>query len=178
MEAELILYVVPVGPLGVAIDAFFSEVAMRPTKAQLYPPHCTLTGFFHDGADAISRYVTAAARVARPVRVDILQLRTGAWIGLELRSPDLEQLTRDFAACVASVESRRDAIRVKDWLHLSLAYGHDETDGHDLAQLATKLVDPAAEVTWELRLYERRGGEWIIHGSWPLPRQEPSQTRR
>jgi 2'-5' RNA ligase len=171
MEAELILYTVPTGPLARAIDAFFAEVATRPTRAQDYPPHCTLTGFFHDDAEAIGRYVAAAERVARPVRVDV-QLRTSTeWIGLEVQSSDLRQLARDFAAAAAPIASRRDPIRLKDWLHVSLAYGHDADATDGLANLATKLVDPAAEVDWVLRLYECRNGDWITHGSWPLPPQ-------
>jgi hypothetical protein len=171
MAAELILYTVPTGPLAEAIDAFFAEVATRPTKAQAFPPHCTLTGFFHDDAEAIRRYVAAAERVARPICVDVELRATTEWIGLELRSPALQQVTLDFADAVASVETRRDAIRPKDWLHLSLAYGHDDGETSHLTHLATKLVDPAADVDWELRLYERRNGDWITHGSWSLPRQ-------
>ena len=178
MEAELIVYAVPVGPLAEAIDAFFAEVASRPSRAQDYPPHCTLTGFFHDDADAIGTYVEAARGVARPVNVDIRLRTTTEWIGLEVQSPDLQQLTRDFAARVGPIASRRDPIRPKDWLHVSLAYGHDADDSDDLAELATRIVDPSADVDWELRLYERRNGEWIIHGSWPLPRQAASHTRR
>jgi ubiquitin-associated SH3 domain-containing protein len=169
MEAELILYAVPTGSLAQAIAAFFDELAERPTTAQRFPPHCTLTGFFHDDADAIGQYVDAAQGVVRPVRVDVALRTTPEWIGLEVQSPDLLALARDFAAAAAPIESRRDQIRLKDWLHVSLAYGHDADATDELANLATKLVDPAADVGWALRVYERRERDWIVRGSWPLP---------
>jgi len=34
--------------------------------------------------------------------------------------------------------------------------------------LASELVDPSADVEWELRLYSREGRFWTVHGSWPL----------
>ena len=175
MAAELIVYAVPVGPLADAIDLFFGEVALRPTRAQEYPPHCTLTGFFHDEVNAIASYAEAAASVVRPVSVDV-RLQTTEWIGLEVRSLDLQQLARDFAARVASIATRREPIRLKEWLHVSLAYGHDAADGDELTALASALVDPTADADWDLRLYERRDSHWIVHGSWALPRRAAAET--
>lgn len=168
--AELIVYATPNGPLAEAVDRYSTKLAARPTTAQQFPPHCTLTGFFHDRRDAIARYVDAARQVVRPVAVDVVALHSGdEWIGLELASPELQRLTADFAALVADAGTRTDEIRPKDWLHLSLAYGHAAADTAELAALATDLVDPAAPAGWDLRVYERRDGEWIAHGSWPLP---------
>jgi hypothetical protein len=173
-EAELILYAVPTGPLAEAIGAFFDELAERPTTAQRFPPHCTLTGFFHDDADAVGQYVDAAQSVVRPVGVGVALRTTPEWIGLEVQSPDLLELARDFAAAAGPIESRRDPIRLKDWLHVSLAYGHEANAADELTTLAMKLVDPAADVGWDLRVYERLERAWIVRGSWPLPvRDEP-----
>ena len=59
---ELILYATPTGPLADACAAYFG--AVEPTTAQTYPPHVTLTGFFHrrDAAGVIE----AAARISNP----------------------------------------------------------------------------------------------------------------
>jgi alpha-D-ribose 1-methylphosphonate 5-triphosphate diphosphatase len=44
---ELILYATPTRPLADQCNTFFEAAAdLGPTSAQLYPPHCTLTGFF------------------------------------------------------------------------------------------------------------------------------------
>lgn len=163
---ELILYAEPRGPLADQVDAYFRGVE---TDAQTYPPHCTLTGFFRD--DDVERYIDAAATVLAPVVVGVAGLRTETegWIGLELRSPDLHALTARFAAAVADPGTRVDTIRPKDWLHLSLAYGHDRGQHPELARRAVALVDPGAEVDWQLALYERDPvGTWHPHARWPL----------
>lgn len=172
---ELILYACPTGPLAECIERYFDALATRPTAAQRYPPHCTLTGFFHDEPGAIPAYVEAAGRAADESRrssiaVDVTGLRTDPdCIGLTIVSPGLERLTEDFAERVADVPTRIDDIRVKDWLHVSLAYGH-AADAHDEpADLAQATVDATLDAGWELRLYERRAGDrWTVHGTWPL----------
>ena len=166
---ELILYAVPVGPVADAIDRYFVAVADHPTTAQSFPPHCTLTGFFHDLPESIPAYLTAAAGAALPADVEVVELHdAGDWIGLELKSPDLLAITADVAERSRSISTRTDDIRLKDWLHVSLAYGHDAAEHDRLARLASELVDPSADVDWELRLYSREGGSWTVHGSWPL----------
>jgi hypothetical protein len=58
---------------------------------------------------------------------------------------------------------------VKGWLHLSLAYGFTPGDASALADMAASLVDIAAPVAWELRLYERLAdGGWACHAGWEL----------
>lgn len=164
----LILYAVPEGALAGQIAAYFEGLT---TEAQSYPPHCTLTGFFHD--DDVARYVGAAAQCVAPVPVRVVRMHAGAgdWVGLELDAPDLVALTRRFAGLVATPGTRKDAVRVKEWLHVSLAYGHDASAHAELAQRAVLTVDPSAAVTWSLRLYERTDdGEWLVHGSWSLGR--------
>lgn len=162
----LILYAVPEGSLGEQIASYFDGID---TEAQSYPPHCTLTGFFHD--DDVARYVDAAARIAAPATVRVASLHTeGAdWIGLEIDAPELIALTRRFADLVIEPRTRDDAVRVKEWLHVSLAYGHDPAIHGDLAHRALAMVNPDAAVSWSLRLYERTdAGAWTAHGAWPL----------
>lgn len=174
--SELILYACPTRELAKEIDEVFIKLADRPTTAQRYPPHCSLTGFFHDDTHAVPVYVQAAeaavgAAVAanRSVAVEVVALRTEVtWIGLEIRSPDLQALATDFARRVADVPTRVDDIRLKDWLHVSLAYGHQPDEHDELAELITGRVDPLADVGWELRLYERANETWTARGAWPL----------
>lgn len=175
--AELIVYACPLGPLAEQIAHYYaaSEARFGPNRAHAYPPHITLTGFLHDEAGAVPLYrealgaALAAARPAPAGAITISELATTAeFHGLLVASPWLEALTADFAARAHS-PTRRDTIRLKRWLHLSLAYGFRPEDGPALGELARELVDPAAPVTWELRLYERlEGRAWAQHGAWGL----------
>ncbi len=174
---ELILYATPLGPLAEAIDAYFHRVAaeLGPTVAQTYPPHCSLTGFFRRddrGAGQAIEQIGSRVDGAGPVpagAVEVVGLTTSdRWVGLELRSPWLIDLT------AAVAEEHRpgpgdDALRPKDWLHLSLAYGHPGGDQIDLGahgRLATEMVDPTAAARWEVAVWERHpNGSWHRHGS-------------
>jgi hypothetical protein len=61
-----------------------------------------------------------------------------------------------------------DAIRVKDWLHLSLAYAFPQEQNDRLADMARESIELRSATGWELRLYERREREWIEHGKWVI----------
>ena len=85
-----------------------------------------------------------------------------------LDGPWLKALIADFARSVDS-PTRRDALRLKDWLHLSLAYAFPPEQHAPLAALARELVDVTAPVAWELGFYERlEAGVWACHSRWPL----------
>ncbi|MBX0329395.1 hypothetical protein K2Z83_17125 [Oscillochloris sp. ZM17-4] len=176
--SELIVYACPAGPLAAQVASFYAASRARfgPNSAHAYPPHITLTGFFHDDAESIPRYLAAlgaareravAARPATPVTIRELAF-LDTFHGLLIDSPWLEALAADFAATVES-PSRRDDLRLKSWLHLSLAYGFRPEDGPALADMAASMVDVSAPVSWELRLYERLSdGGWACHGEWDI----------
>ncbi len=173
-----IIYACPLGELANQIEQYFvaSRAIFGPNAAHAYMPHCTLTGFFHDAAAAIASYieaVDAALRRARPdqpaqaLTIDRMELSQD-FHGLVLRGPWLKAVISDFASAACS-PTRRDALRLKDWLHLSLAYGFLPDHQDPLANLACKLIDIDAPVAWQLHFYERLGdGSWSSHVGWPL----------
>lgn len=177
-RAELIVYACPTGDLAAQIEGFYRSSRERfgANSAHAYPPHITLTGFFHDEPRSIPDYVAALGaahaaalptRPAPPLTIGEM-VTTGEFHGLLIASSWLEALAADFAARAAS-PTRSDALRLKRWLHLSLAYGFRPEDGPGLGAMARAMVSPAAPAGWELRLYERLlGGAWALHGAWPI----------
>jgi hypothetical protein len=175
---EYIVYACPVGELADQLTHYFaaSRKLIGPNAAHRYMPHCTLTGFFHDDPESIHLYcaaLEAALRRARPSQsipvLTILNMvfRTD-FHGLLLDGPWLKALIADFAHSV-DAPRRRDALRLKGWLHLSLAYGFPPEQHGALAELANTVVDVAAPVAWELCVYERRVDDaWLQHARWPL----------
>jgi hypothetical protein len=174
----LIVYACPLGELANQIEQYFaaSLAICGPNAAHAYMPHCTLTGFFHDDAAAIASYIKAldaALRRARPdqpaqaLSIDRMELSQN-FHGLLLRGSWLKGVISDFASAAHS-PTRRDALRLKDWLHLSLAYNFPPEHHEPLAKLAREYVDIRTPVAWDLRFYERHGdGSWACHASWPL----------
>ena len=168
--AALILYACPVGPLAVAIEAYWAAVlaAVGANHAHEYMPHVTLTGFLHDQPASIDAHVAtlrALCAVQPPPSGDVRV--TGS-----LFQPDHHLLTVEAPWCAAlsrSFGQRTPGVRVKDQLHVSLAYGFAPEAGPTLERLGRTLVDPMLAAAWELRFYERTGhGAWCLHGSWPL----------
>ncbi|MGF1515299.1 MAG: hypothetical protein ACFB5Z_16585 [Elainellaceae cyanobacterium] len=171
----LILYACPTGPLAQQLGDYFERSRERfgPNKAHGYMPHCTLTGFFHDQARAIFGYLRAVEGALEAlgtppdpvVRIAALGFHSD-WHGLTLESPWLIALTAQFAR-LSPRDTRRDALRLKSGLHLSLAYGFDPGQADGLRSLAKSLIDPSAPAGWELRLYQRQP-KWVCHQRWPL----------
>ena len=174
--AELIVYACPTGPLAEQLAAYF-ERSLRdvgPNAAHGYMPHVTLTGFFHDDAASVPTYIDAlsAALAETPpptagaLRVAGMQLMADFHY-LKIDSPWLIAVTKRFAQRAVS-PTRRDALRLKDWLHLSLAYQFPDSQHEALATLARQRVDPLAWAGWALRFYERAGAQWQLHQEWGL----------
>ncbi|RZM77892.1 hypothetical protein [Leptolyngbya iicbica] len=175
---KLIVYACPVGELADQLAVYFerSRATCGPNLAHHYMPHCTLTGFFEDTVSSIPHYVDGLARSLQrhrrsqpqpPIGVKALTFRA-QWHGLELSSDWLKQLIADFASA-ANSPTRSAPLRLKDWLHLSLAYGFESEHRQVLQQLAEDFVKPQASVAWELRFYERHeDNSWTCHQQWPL----------
>lgn len=170
---KFILYACPVGELGQQIETYFEQSLERygANKAHQYMPHCTLTGFFEDKEQAATDYVDALkAALAeqlpqQPAPVaDIRQLSFhDDWHGIELTSPWFQAVAHAFASLAKSPEP----LRLKTWLHVSLAYGFDPAQANPLKHLALDLMHPEASAGWELRLYQRLP-EWHCHYSYSL----------
>lgn len=176
-QRELILYACPEGELAMRLQAYYEQARddCGPNAAHRYPPHITLTGFFHDSSASTSRYTLAlrealsmAHKKARcTVRIERMMFEPN-FHGLVIASPWLKHMTATFAAQAKS-STRSDALRLKDWLHLSLAYDFDVVHATHLKHLAIELVDISAQVNWEVRLYERYGNDqWRVLAGWPM----------
>jgi hypothetical protein len=177
MFEQFIVYACPIGKLADQLDRYFEQsfAICGPNAAHDYMPHCTLTGFFKDTEAAIPSYIQAIDRTlsqAKPYpqpAINITQLTFRSdWHGLELQSDWLKTLIADFASAAQS-PSRLEALRPKDWLHLSLAYEFQAEQATKLIQLAQQHIDIQASVQWELRFYQRHAPQkWICHQSWLL----------
>mgnify|MGYP006267049955 CR=1 FL=1 len=176
--AKYIVYACPVGELAGQLHNFFEQSRERfgANAAHKYMPHCSLTGFFEDRTLAMPIYAQTLHRAymrAYPSRPrPVIEVKgfnfQQDWHGLELESPWLKQLIVDFT-CTAVSPSRKQALRPKTWLHLSLAYEFPSEQGKQLAALAQETVDPEAPVDWQLCYYQRNpDGSWICHHTWPL----------
>jgi hypothetical protein len=174
MAIELIVYACPAGILADQLETYFAaaHTACGPNTAHRYMPHCTLTGFFHDDITRVPFYAHAlaealhAAQATRPtIPVHITEMIFQPdFHGLLLEAPWLYTLVADFAQRAKHSPTRQDDLRLKDWLHLSLAYGFAPQHAAQLATIARQHVDSAAPVEWELRLYERQPGDiWVLH---------------
>ena len=171
---KFIIYVCPIGELSKQLELYFqkSEIECDKNAAHKYMPHCTLTGFFEDELTAIPIYTkaleNALSKHPKPV-INILNMTfKPKWHGLELDSPMLKQLIVDFAQ-IANSPTRQENIRLKDWLHLSLAYDFPGEQQDRLKTIATEIINPQASVKWELRFYQLHDNwTWTCHQSWIL----------
>jgi ubiquitin-associated SH3 domain-containing protein len=178
MVTKFILYACPTGQLADQIDAYFetAKTAHSWNPALDYMPHCSLTGFFHDTPTAAQHYIHALDHIlARmgPSQPHPVMHVTGMYFyddfhGLTLQSSWLADVTKAFAATTC-LEMKQEPIRIKEWLHLSLAYRFKPDEHQALKALARQSIDPRAAVGWELRFYQRQDeNRWTCHGCWPL----------
>ena len=177
MVTDLIVYAHPTGELAAQLEQYFetSRDLFGANAAHKYPVHCSLTGFFHDEAASIPIYIdalrsTLAEHFDRSVSdlvpsVDQLRLE-GSWFGLELSSAPLVTLMESFAARQPTL-ARIDALRVKTWLHVSIAYEFNPEHAAELAALAQTTINAGSQVDdWHLGLWERfPENQWQCHWS-------------
>ncbi|MEO1376377.1 MAG: hypothetical protein AAFW70_19145, partial [Cyanobacteria bacterium J06635_10] len=176
--SKFIVYACPVGELATQLELYFqtSEVECGKNTAHKYMPHCTLTGFFEDELTAIPIYIEALddalknslSKYSKPL-INILSMTfKSEWHGLELHSPTLKRIIADFAKTVNS-PTRHGELRLKDWLHLSLAYEFRAKQKDSLKIIAEKIINTQASVQWELRFYQLHSDwTWTCHKSWML----------
>lgn len=171
---QFIIYACPVGELNSQIETYFtkSRQLCGANSAHKYMPHCTLTGFFTED-DAIPSYIqaldaaynSAKDKVALDVAIAKLHFAKD-WHGLELQAEGLKQLIHNFATCDPT---RQEKLRLKDWLHLSLAYGFNPEHREQLQNLAIEAIDLQAGVNWELRFYQKNPDwTWQCLKSWNI----------
>ena len=85
-----------------------------------------------------------------------------------LYSDNLKTIITNFSQA-KTLSSYSAQLRLKDWLHLSLAYDFDPEQVEQLKQLATAIIDLKANVNWELRVYQKNPDwSWKCLQSWKL----------
>ena len=181
-KPQFIVYACPTGELNTQLETYFqlSKEQCGANNAHNYMPHCTLTGFFTDRLSSADYYLQAleeayknspkglASRHDRALEIEIKQLVFNPeWHGLELQAEAIKDLIKDFVRLETS-PTRQENIRLKDWLHLSLAYGFESGDRAKLEMLARETINLAADVAWELRFYQRVAGNWNCLKAWSL----------
>lgn len=168
---ELIVYACPTGELATALDNYFrlAKANFGANPAHNYMPHITLTSFFQiprEQLEDYQGYLEDALVAHQPTPKPILQIMglilRPEFHGFDVRAPHLKIIAADFA-------TRAPAnIRLKDWLHLSLAYDFPAKHDPGLRQLAKFTVDPNIPADWSLRLYQRHERGWTRHVDLPL----------
>ena len=179
---ELIVYACPTGELATALDNYFrlANANFGGNPAHNYMPHITLTSFFEippEQLEAYKTYLTDAFTAHQPTPTPILQVMglvlRPEFHGLEVRAPHLKIIAADFVTRATNTtkdtaKNTTPDINLKDWLHLSLAYGFSAKHDPGLRQLAKFTVDPNASASWSLRLYERHAQGWTKRIDLPL----------
>jgi ubiquitin-associated SH3 domain-containing protein len=178
MFTKFILYACPVGPLGDQISAYFKAAKAKFgwNPAHDYMPHCSLTGFFYDQPESVPIYTNLLEHILakeQSLIPDPVMRVTGTFFhsdfhGLTLQSDWLSYIAVRFSVEAAS-GTRRDGIRLKEWLHLSFAYQFGPEENQGLKALARRMINPNAPVQWALRFYQHhRDKRWTCHGNWSL----------
>ena len=175
---KFIIYACPVGELNRLLETYLakSHQLCGENTAHKYIPHCTLTGFFNADFKSVPLYIEALNQAYTEAKhhnlllgIEIIKLTfSEEWHGLELQANGLKQLIRNFALLENS-STRPEKLRLKDWLHLSLAYDFNPEDSNKLKDLATEIIDLKADVSWELRFYQKNfDWSWNCLKSWVL----------
>lgn len=176
--SQFIVYACPGGVLEEQIKAFYEKSleVCGENAAHHYMPHCSLTSFFEDEEAAISLYVNAlsqiyntAKAIGLPLKIKVSELNFKPnWHGLELEEQGIKKLISTFSK-IAPSPTRSEELRIKNWLHLSLAYEFTDQHCETLKQLAQTMINPQAPTHWDLRFYQKHpNGSWTCHQSWQL----------
>ena len=161
---ELILYATPTGAFADACERYWAvlDALGSPTTAQTYPPHCTLTGFFHRALTDVPRVVGEVAAMSKRIGdlvVSRAQLDVIAdWVGFVLESRFFEAAIEEFVSSHVLGEGD-DPIRAKSWLHLSLSYGQGADPERHRAE-AERIFEGVVPTSWSLDLWRRRSDGW------------------
>jgi ubiquitin-associated SH3 domain-containing protein len=176
-----------VGPLADQINTYFeaAKTNFHWNPAMDYMPHCSLTGFFHDHVAAAPLYTRILDDLFAEGRLILWNepvLRVTGTVfhddfhGLTLKSNWLIYLAERFRA-EASAAALNNAIRLKEWLHLSFAYQFKPEENKGLEALAKRMITPDAPAVWEVRFYQHHQDKrWTCYGRWPLHTAQGHQS--
>ena len=145
------------------------------TTAQEFPPHVTLTGFFHRRAADVPNVVaacTAAVDTAVPAGFDGVRCAgpvtvefdtNDRFIGLQVAAPWLDHVVSAFVGdpSIQPRDGGDEALRPKSWLHMSLSYGEQfDTAREQALVLAEPFRSITAEREWTVALWRRDQPGW------------------
>ena len=176
--SKFIVYACPTGELNNQLENYFkkSRQLFGENSAHKYMPHCTLTGFFTDQISSTAIYIQALEQaylaanknnLSIGIKIKQLAFRKN-WHGLELQADGLKKLITNFTELENSI-TRQEKLRLKDLLHLSLAYDFTPESEAGLKNLATAIIDLKAKVNWELRFYQKNDNwTWKCLKSWHI----------
>lgn len=178
MLKEFIVYACPVGELNNQLEKYFATTLAKCGKnaAHNYMPHCTLTGFFNDKSTAIPIYTQALDTALKkslqtppkkPIMIVDMEF-TPDFHYLKLESTWIKKIIANFST-IAESSTRFNKLRLKDNLHLSLAYKFPSKQQQILTEIAKETINIQAQVSWKLRFYQRHtDNSWTCHQSWKL----------
>ncbi len=177
LHSQFIVYACPVGKLNQQIEKYLhqSRELYEANSAHKYMPHCTLTGFLNAESNSISVYIKALdkayieAKNNLDLDIKIKQLTFNEnWHGLELKAENIKTLIVNFFQN-KTINNYQEKLRLKDWLHLSLAYNFNPEYESELKQLALEIIDLKSDANWELRFYQKNPDwSWKCLQSWTI----------
>ena len=175
LHSQFIVYACPVGKLNKQIEIYLHQGSelYGANSAHKYMPNCTLTGFFNAELNSIPVYIEALDKAYIEAKnnldIKIKQFTFNEdWHGLELKAENIKTLIINFFQN-KTINNYQEKLRLKDWLHLSLAYNFNPEYESKLKQLALETIDLKSDVNWELRFYQKNPDwSWKCLQSWKI----------
>ncbi|MDB6080794.1 MAG: hypothetical protein JWO53_66 [Chlamydiia bacterium] len=160
---DYILYARPHGDLGKEFGEYWNAVKkskkLKNEAVTLYPPHCSLTGFFTVNDPKVAPKLEKALEKAfhktkkSPITLGSLKQKD-TMHSVSLRSEFLKKITEQFAKAVSSKAHVAIRIKPSDKYHISLASKFNKNASKKLKQLENK-INLLTDAQWSVCLYKK-----------------------
>eukprot|EP00052_Salpingoeca_macrocollata_P008331 m.66200 g.66200 ORF g.66200 m.66200 type:complete len:182 (-) comp16546_c0_seq4:43-588(-) len=179
---EFILWLLPGAPLQDQAEQAKQNLwdQIGPCEGLLYPPHCTVTGFFTCTASVLQSVCEAVPKILEQLRSQHQALQpkvhglilNPAFSGVDMASPGMALLAQRLQSAVAEQLS----LRPKRCDHMSLVYGHS-SEHQALVQKVLRDTIKDFQCEWRLALLQRlqpgnlsdaRRHEFLVREEWRL----------